>query len=348
MQYNKLGHSELQVSQICLGTMTYGEQNSSAEAFEQLDYALDHGVNFIDTAEMYPAPRNPQTGGQTEKIIGAWMRQRGNRSKVVLASKVTGPSDMTHLRADGQRTELSRQQILTAVDASLQRLQTDYLDLYQLHWPSRPTNFFGRLNFECQQDSQSIPLDESLQALDELVRAGKVRYIGISNETPWGFMHYLRLARELNCARIVSVQNPYHLLNRSYEIGMAEISIREHCGLLAYSPLAFGTLSGKYLNDARPEKARLSLYPDVFPRFLRPRAQAAAAAYVELARKHQLDPAQMAIAFTLAQQFVTASIIGATTMQQLRSNIAAAELKLSSEVLSEIKAVGESHSNPCP
>src|SRR5512144_750711 len=257
MHYQSLAHTDLKISRICLGTMTWGEQNTEAEAHAQLDYALAQGVNFIDTAEMYPVPPRAETQGLTERYIGTWLKQRGNRDKVILASKVAGRSqELSYLRANP--VCLDRRNIVAALDASLKRLQTDYIDLYQVHWPDRQTNFFGRLGY-APNDSPSIPILETLQALQEQVQAGKIRYIGISNETPWGLMKYLQLAERYNLPRAVSIQNPYSLLNRTFEIGLAEIAHQEGVGLLAYSPLAFGVLTGKYLNGRRPPGARLTL-----------------------------------------------------------------------------------------
>ncbi|SHF57453.1 Predicted oxidoreductase [Microbulbifer donghaiensis] len=347
MEYRQLGTTDLNVSLICLGTMTYGEQNTEAEAFEQLDYALDHGVNFIDCAEMYPVPPRPETQGRTEAYIGNWLAARGNRDKFVLATKVTGRgeanSGIGHVRG-GPR--LNRAQILEACDSSLQRLRTDYIDLYQVHWPERQTNFFGRLGYE-HGDDDGIAIAETLDALDELVKAGKVRHIGISNETPWGMHRYLRLAAHGNKPRIASIQNPYSLLNRTFEIGCAEMAIREQCGLLAYSPLGFGVLSGKYLGGSKPDGARLTLY-ERFQRYTGPRAVVATEAYVALAREFGLDPAQMALAFVNRQPFVTSNIIGATTMEQLRSNIASAEVNLTDDQLAAIETVHGANPNPAP
>ena len=327
MHHRPLGNTDIQVSLICLGTMTYGEQNTQAEAFEQLDYALDHGVNFIDVAEMYPIPPKPETLGESERCIGAWLKHSGKRDQIVLASKVSGRGDrnagLDHVRG-GPR--LTREHILQAIDGSLARLQTDYLDLYQVHWPERITNFFGQLGYRHRNDD-GVAIEETLSTLGELVTAGKIRHIGISNETPWGVMEYLRLAKEKGLPRPVSIQNPYNLLNRSFEVGLAEMAIREQIGLLAYSPLAFGVLSGKYLGGARPEGSRLARFQR-FSRYDGENVEAATKAYVDLARDAGLDPAQMALAHVNAQQFTTASVIGATTMAQLKSNIASAEITL--------------------
>ena len=338
MQYRKLGSTDIDVSVICLGTITWGEQNSQAEAFAQMDYALEQGVNFFDTAELYSIPPRAATYGRTEEIIGHWLAQRGTRARIVLASKIAGPGEdwLPHIRAG--KTRFNRDHIEAALNASLKRLQTDYLDLYQLHWPERNTNFFGQLGFSPADQDDFTPIAETLQALDAQVRAGKIRHIGLSNETPWGVMGFLQTAEQLGLSRIVSVQNPYSLLNRSYEVGLAEISWREHCGLLAYSPLGFGVLSGKYLDGARPRGSRLNLFPD-YTRYSNPAAESATARYVALAREHRLDPAQMALAFVNSRPFLTSTIIGATSMDQLKSNIGSIELALSRQVLEGIEAI---------
>ncbi|MBB3061979.1 NADP(H)-dependent aldo-keto reductase [Microbulbifer rhizosphaerae] len=347
MEYRQLGTTDLKVSQICLGTMTWGEQNSEAEAFEQLDYALDRGVNFIDCAEMYPVPPRPETYGRTEEITGNWLAARGDRDQVVLATKVTGRGDansgVAHIRG-GPRLE--RAQILKGCDDSLRRLRTDYIDLYQVHWPERHANFFGRLDYKHDLDD-GVSIAETLGALEELVRVGKVRHIGVSNETPWGMHRYLRLAAHGNRPRIASIQNPYNLLNRSFEVGCAEMAIREQCGLLAYSPLAFGALSGKYLGGRKPAGARLTLF-ERFQRYTGPRAVSATEAYVGLAREFGLDPAQMALAFVNRQPFVTSNIIGATTMEQLRANIDSVGVTIDEELLAGIEAVHSDSPNPAP
>jgi aryl-alcohol dehydrogenase-like predicted oxidoreductase len=347
MQYRPLSNTGLEVSALCLGTMTYGEQNTEQEAFEQLDMALDAGVNFIDTAEMYSVPPRAETMGSTERIIGRWLQQRGCRDKVVLATKVAGPGHdwLTYIRGGGNH--LDRSNIFTAVDDSLRRLQTDVIDLYQLHWPERPTNYFGKLGYEPVDADDGIPLLETLQALGELVDAGKIRHIGVSNETPWGLMRYLSLAESQDLPRMVSIQNPYSLLNRSYEVGLAEISHRENAGLLAYSPLGFGVLSGKYLAGEKPAGARLTLYPD-YDRYSNAQAQAATHDYVMLARDHGLDPAQMALAFVTSRPFVTSNIIGATTPEQLRSNLASIDVELDEQLLADIAEIHRRHPNPSP
>lgn len=345
MQTRKLGNTDIDVSLICLGTMTWGEQNTESEAFEQLDYATGAGVNFIDAAEMYPVPPRAETQGLTEQYLGNWLARRGRRDDLVIASKVAGPGNgLTYLR-NGPR--LTRAHIREACEASLKRLQTDYIDLYQVHWPDRSTNFFGQLGYQPNPEESSTPIEETLEALDELVREGKVRQIGLSNETPWGTMEYLRLAREKGWPRAVSIQNPYNLLNRSFEVGMAEIAHREQAGLLAYSPLAFGMLSGKYLGASWPEKGRLTLF-ERFKRYSNSRGMAATRAYVELAREHGLSPVELALAFVNSRSFVTSNIVGATTMAQLQENIGSAAITLDQDVLDAIEALHTEFTYPCP
>jgi aryl-alcohol dehydrogenase-like predicted oxidoreductase len=345
MDYRQLGRTDLNVSTICLGTMTWGEQNSESEAFAQIERAKAAGINFLDTAEMYPVPPNAETYASTERIIGNWFKKQGDRADWILASKIAGPGNgISHIR-DGSLKH-NRQHIVAALDASLARLQTDYLDLYQLHWPERSTNFFGKLGYT-HKDEAFTSLEETLEALDEQVKAGKIRHIGLSNETPWGTMKFLQLAESRGWPRAVSIQNPYNLLNRSFEVGLAEVAIREQCGLLAYSPLAFGMLSGKYEDGARPAKGRLSLYSR-FTRYFNPQSEAACSRYVALAREHGLEPTQMALAFVTRQPFVTSNIIGATTLEQLDSNIASFDLVLSDEVLAGIEAIHKDHPNPAP
>jgi aryl-alcohol dehydrogenase-like predicted oxidoreductase len=346
MKYNLLGNTALEVSRICLGTMTWGEQNTEAEAHEQLDYALSQGINFIDTAEMYAVPPRPETYGMTETYIGTWLKKRQDRDKIILATKVAGPGEISrHVRA-GPR--LDHDNIRQAIEGSLQRLQTDYIDLYQVHWPDRSTNYFGQLGYVHNDDDESVPIEETLCSMAELVREGKIRYVGISNETPWGVMSYLKLAEQRDFPRIVSIQNPYNLLNRTYEVGLAEISHREQVGLLAYSPLAFGVLSGKYLGGARPAGARITLF-ERFDRYIKNEyAVKATQAYVQLAQKHGLDPAQMALAYVNSRSFLTSNIIGATSMEQLKTDIASIDLELDEEVLEAIEAIHQQHPNPCP
>ncbi|WP_341659674.1 NADP(H)-dependent aldo-keto reductase [Vibrio sp.] len=344
MQYNKLPHSSLEISQICLGTMTYGEQNSEREAFEQLDYALERGINFIDTAEMYPVPPNSESQGLTETYIGNWLKKSGRREKVVLATKIAGPRNIPYIR---DNMSLDRRNIHQAIDGSLKRLQTDHIDLYQLHWPQRRTNCFGQLNYPYPSQQEDVTLIETLESLAGLVQAGKIRYIGVSNETPWGVMTLLRLAEKHELPRIVSIQNPYNLLNRSFEVGLSEISHYEGVELLAYSPLAFGCLSGKYLNNSRPKGARCSLF-ERFVRYFTPQGIQATESYVNLARKHGLEPAQMALAFVNQRPFVASTIIGSTNLEQLKANIDSLDIELSEELLTELQDIGTTYSNPCP
>ena len=346
MDYRRLGRTDIIVSALCLGTMTWGEQNTEAEGFAQIERAKQAGINFIDTAEMYPVPPRPETYAATEKVIGNYFKSRGDRADWVLASKIAGPGNgIAHIR-DGQLRH-NRTHIVQALDASLKRLQTDWIDLYQLHWPERSTNFFGKLGYQHTQDELITPLEETLEALDEQVKAGKIRHIGLSNETPWGTMKFLQLAESRGWPRAVSIQNPYNLLNRSFEVGLAEVAIREQCGLLAYSPMAFGMLSGKFENGARPANARLTLFSR-FSRYSNPQSVAACSRYVALAREHGLDPAQMALAFVTQQPFVTSNIIGATSLEQLDSNIASFGLKLTDEVLEGIEAIHKDQPNPAP
>lgn len=344
MQYQPLGDVGDDVSVICLGTMTYGEQNTEEEAHEQLDYAVERGVNFLDTAEMYAVPPRKETQGLTERYIGTWLASRGCRDDVVIATKVSGPGMQKYLRG-GPR--LTRSHVMRAAEDSLRRLQTDYIDLYQVHWPARSTNFFGELGYVYESDDDATPIEETLEALARLVEQGKVRYLGVSNETPWGVMEYLRLAEARGWPRVVSVQNPYSLLNRTFEVGLAEIAHREGTGLLAYSPLGFGVLSGKYLRGRKPAGARLTLF-EFFERYTGELGVEATRRYVSIAREAGLDPAQMALAFVNSRGFLTANIIGATTMEQLRDNIESINLKLSRDVLEAIEEVHREIPNPCP
>jgi len=345
MEYRRLGRSDIEVSIICLGSMTWGEQNSEAEGFAQMDYAVDRGINFIDTAEMYAAPPRRETCGRSEEIIGNWLAARGGRDKIVLATKITGPSEgLSYIR--GEPTRLNRRQIAEAIEGSLKRLKTDYVDLYQLHWPDRPVRPFGQLGHEHNEGDETPP-EETLEALAELVQAGKARSVGLSNETPWGVMRFLALAEAGRGPRMVSVQNPYSLLNRSFEARLAEVALREDCGLLAYAPVAAGALTGKYLNGQRPEGARMTLFPDN-KRYFGEQGQAATSAYVDLAREHSLDPAQMAVAYVLTRPFLTSAIIGATSLAQLENSIAAEDLVLSEKVLNAIESIHKIYTYPCP
>lgn len=341
-----LGNTDLQVSVLALGSMTWGEQNSEADGFAQIERAHAAGINFIDTAEIYPVPPRAPTAGATETIIGNYLKRHGGRERWIIASKAAAPGNgISHIR--GGRPHFDRVNLQAAVEGSLRRLQTDYLDLYQLHWPDRATNFFGQLGYRHDPQAHITPIEETLEVLDELVKSGKIRHIGLSNETPWGMHRFLRLAEQRGWPRVVSIQNPYNLLNRSFEIGLAEMAIRERVGLLAYSPLAFGLLSGKYEQGAQPAGARLTLF-ERFQRYNNPQARRAASAYVQLAREHGLDPAQMALAYVTGRPFVTSNIIGATTLAQLDSNLDSLQLTLSEEVLAGIEAIHREQPNPAP
>ncbi len=342
MKYKKLGNTDLDVSLICLGTMTYGEQNNETEAHEQLNYALSHGVNFIDTAEMYAIPPKEETQGRTEEIIGSWLAKRNDRKDIIVATKVAGPG-MEYLRG-GSR--LNKKQILQAIDRSLSRLQTDYIDLYQVHWPERKSNFFGRLGYE-YNDEMGISIEETLETMTGLVKSGKVRYIGISNETPWGTNKYLELAKEKKLERIVSIQNPYSLLNRIYEVGLAEITQHENVGLLAYSPLGFGQLTGKYIKKTE-KNSRLGLFGDWFTRYSNAECLESVKAYAKIAEKNDLSLTHLALAFVNSQPFVTSNIIGATTMEQLKENIESVDIELGESIIEEINQIHASQPNPAP
>jgi aryl-alcohol dehydrogenase-like predicted oxidoreductase len=344
MKRVSLGGTGLQVSTLCLGTMTWGEQNSEADAHAQLDFAIARGINFIDTAEMYPVPPKPETQGRTEQYLGSWLKKTGRRNEVVIATKVIGPGLFPYIRG-GPR--LDRDSVLAACETSLRRLQTEAIDLYQVHWPQRGVNSFGKLGYEHREDEHAVPIEETLGALADLQRQGKIRHIGISNETPWGVSEYLRLSRERGLPRIASIQNPYSLLNRSFEVGLAEFVHRERIGMLAYSPLAFGVLAGKYLHGARPPDGRLTLFAR-FTRYNGQQAELAAREYVALAREHGLDPAQMALAFVQARPFMTSTIIGATTLAQLDSNIGSAQVVLDRAVLKAIEEIHSRFTIPCP
>ena len=346
METRPLGRSGIEVSRICLGTMTFGEQNTQEEAFEQMDFALDRGVFFWDAAEMYPVAPRKETYGRTEEIIGNWFASRGKREQVVIATKVVGPSaHFTYVR-DG-KPRLNRGHILEAIDASLKRLQTDYIDLYQLHWPDRNTNVFGKLGYRHDPDEEMTPLEETLGALDEAVKAGKIRHAGVSNETPWGLMRYFALSDAGLGPRMVSIQNPYSLLNRTFEEGLAEIALREDCGLLAYAPIGGGTLTGKYLEGKQPEGARMTLFPQN-TRYFTDAGVAATAEYVALAEKQGLKPSQMAGAFVYRQDFLTSSIVGATGIEQLKLQLEVPEIELGQEVLDGIEEIHGRYTYPCP
>ena len=345
MKFKKLGNTNLNVSLICLGTMTWGTQNSEEEAFEQMDYSFEQGVNFFDTAELYSVPPTAESYGKTEKIIGNWFKKKKNREKIILASKVAGPG-CEWIRGGGNNfTEVKMQ---SAIDDSLKRLQTDYIDLYQLHWPERSTNCFGRREFVFREDEREWnDFLSILQALEKFIKSGKIRYIGVSNETPYGLSKYLELSSKKNLPRMMSVQNPYSLVNRTYEIGMSEISIREKCGLLVYYPLAAGALSGKYRNGKMPKNSRLALFKG-WERMINPLAMKAYDEYHNLARESNLSMVQLAQAFVNSRPFVTSNIIGATTMEQLKENINSIEIELNDEIIEKINLIHNNNPNPSP
>jgi aryl-alcohol dehydrogenase-like predicted oxidoreductase len=345
MNYKKLGNTDLNVSTICLGTMTWGEQNTQEEGFKQMDFALDQGVNFWDTAELYSIPPREETFGHTEIIIGNWFKERKKRNEIILATKVSGPA-REYIRGGGNNYNLER--ITEALNGSLKRLKTDYIDLYQLHWPERNTNMFGRLGYEHHDEEKWNKFEEVLSHLEKFIKEGKIRYIGLSNETPWGVTKCLNLARNKNSVRMMSVQNPYSLLNRTYEIGLAEISIREKIGLLAYSPLASGYLTGKYRNNQLPKNSRIERDRDFWTRYNKPNTSKAVDAYFEISKKHNLNFAQMSLKFCEIQPFTTSVIIGATKMDQLKTDIESVNIKLSNEVIKEINEVQKIYPNPCP
>jgi len=346
MKFKKLGNTDLEVSLICLGTMTWGEQNTQEEAFEQMDYAMKQGINFFDTAEMYAVPCTEETFGKTETIIGNWFKERSNRKKVILATKVSGPG-LPWIRGGG--LQYTKENISAALEGSLKRLQTDYIDLYQLHWPERDTNYFGKLGYKHQdKEKEWNSIKSILNVLKQFVDQGKVRYIGLSNESAWGLSKFLELSKLQDLPRVVSVQNPYNLLNRTYEVGLAEISIREQSGLLAYSPLASGVLTGKYRNDQKPKGSRLQLFGDYFPRYFKKLSLLAVEEYFKVAKKHKISLAQLSLSFVNHQPFVTSNIIGATTMKQLKEDIDSINVELSPEIIDEINLVHKNNPNPAP
>ncbi len=346
MNYRKLGTTDLEVSTICLGTMTWGEQNTQEEGFEQMDYALDQGVNFWDTAELYAVPPKKETFGHTEIIMGNWFRKTKKRDKVILATKVAGPS-REYLRDGGYNYGI--QKMTEALNDSLKRLQTDYIDLYQLHWPERNTNMFGKLGYEHKDKGDWNKFEDVLGNLQKFVKEGKIREVGLSNETPWGVSKYLELAKEKNLPRMMSIQNPYSLLNRTYEIGLAEVSIRDQIGLLAYSPLASGYLSGKYRNETYPKGSRMERDWEFWKyRYNTPNLKNAVEEYYKISEKHNLDMSQMSLKFCELQHFMTSVIIGATTMEQLKTNIESVNVNLSDEIIKEINEIQKIYPNPCP
>ncbi len=346
MNYRKLGTTDLKVSTICLGTMTWGEQNTEQEGFGQMDYALDKGVNFWDTAELYAVPPKAETFGHTEIIIGNWFKKTKKRKEVILATKVAGPM-REYLRGGGYNYGI--QKMTEAINDSLKRLQTDYIDLYQLHWPERNTNTFGRLGYEHKDKGDWNKFEDVLGNLQKFVKDGKIREVGLSNETPWGVSKYLELAKEKNLPRMMSIQNPYSLLNRTYEIGLAEVSIRDEIGLLAYSPLASGYLSGKYRNETYPKGSRMERDWEFWKyRYNTPNLNNAVDEYYKISKKYNLDMSQMSLKFCELQQFTTSVIIGATTMEQLKTNIESVNVNLSEEIIKEINEVQKIYPNPCP
>jgi len=344
MELRRLGDSDLKVSSLCLGTMTFGEQNTEAEAHQQLDFAISRGVNFIDTAEMYPVPPKGETQGRTEAYVGSWLIKQP-RDKLIAATKVTGPSRGFDWIRGGPRVE--RRQLEAALEGSLKRLQTDYVDLYQIHWPDRYVPMFGASSYNIGKEVETVPIEEQLAVLAEFVKAGKVRYVGLSNETPWGTCQFLQAAEKLDLPRIVSIQNAYHLMNRTFETGLAEVCRHANVGLLAYSPLAFGCLSGKYVDNPQA-RGRITLFPGFGQRYLKPNVSAATAEYVRIAREAGLDPAQMALAFVRARWFTASAIVGATTPEQLKSNLDSAQLMLGADVLEQIEKIHQQYPNPAP
>ncbi|MCF2969674.1 NADP(H)-dependent aldo-keto reductase [Synechococcus sp. Nb3U1] len=346
MRYHPLGHSSLQVSEICLGTMTFGQQNTLAEAHEQLDYALAQGINFIDAAEMYPVPAQAETQGATERYIGEWLHHQ-QRDQLIIATKIAGPGRPWHWIRNGSLS-ITRDNIRQAVADSLQRLKTDYIDLYQIHWPDRYVPQFGAVSYDPSRERPTVPIAEQLEALAELVQAGLIRYIGLSNETPWGVSEFCHLAEQLGLPKVVSIQNAYNLINRIFEVGLAEVCRREQIGLLAYSPLGFGVLTGKYLGGVKPQGSRLALFESFGQRYLKPNVAEAVAGYVNIAQKYGLTPAQLALAFVRSRWFVASTIIGATSLAQLKENLSCLQVELSAEMLAEIEAVHQRYPNPAP
>lgn len=346
MKYTTLPNTDIKVSKICLGTMTFGNQNTEAEGHHQLDYAIDQGVNFIDTAELYPVPANAETQGATSRIIGTWNKKPSNREKVVIASKIAGPGDYTaHVRTTG----FSPKSIEEAINLELKRLQTDYIDLYQLHWPERETNYFGQRDYKHNpKDTWEDNFNEILHTLSRFIKAGKIREIGVSNERSWGMKRYLEESRINSLPRISTIQNPYSLLNRTFESDLAEMSLRENVGLLAYSPLASGSLSGKYIGGKLPKNSRFDLFPRFAGRYNSPQALEATKRYFELAKDHGLSLTQMALAFVNQQPFITGNIIGATTMEQLKENIASIDVNLTGDLINQINAIHNAIPNPAP
>lgn len=345
MTYTTLPNTDIKVSKICLGTMTFGRQNTESEAHSQIDYALEQGINFIDTAEMYPVPAHEPTYGHTEKIIGTWLKKSAKRSEIVLASKIAGANrGLPFIRED---LGFNAKTINESVDKSLQRLQTDYIDLYQLHWPERKVNFFGQRAFSIQDDSWEDNFQSVLEVLQRLIKQGKIRHIGVSNETPWGLMRFIEESKKHNLPKISTIQNPYSLINRTFESTLFEICYRENVGLLAYSPLGFGVLTGKYNVETQDPKARLNLFPN-FARYNSAQTREAARLYQEIAHGFGISATQMALAFVRQQSFVTSTIIGATSLEQLQVNIASEQVTLSDAIIKEIEKVHNQFPDPAP
>jgi len=345
MTFTTLPNTDIKISSICLGTMTYGQQNSEADGHSQIDFALEKGINFIDTAEMYSVPSREATYGATEKIIGSWLKKSGRRSEIVLATKIAGANrGLAYVRDDLRYNEAT---IRLSVEKSLKRLQTDYIDLYQLHWPERKSNMFGQLGFAIQDDTWEDNIQSVLKTLQDLINEGKIRHIGLSNETPWGLMRFLEESKKHQLPKTITIQNPYSLLNRTFEIGLSEVAYRENVGLLAYSPLGFGVLSGKFLNGAKPENARLTLFPN-FARYSSEQTKSATELYHAIAIENGLTLTEMALAFIRQQAFVTSTIIGVTTLAQLNENIATHSVVLSQKILNAIETVQQQFPNPAP
>ena len=345
MKFRKLGTTNVDVSVICLGTMTWGEQNTQKEAFEQMDYASEMGVNFFDTAELYPVPPGAKTYGRTEQMIGNWFKEKKNREKIVLATKVAGPR-CNWIR--GGENNFNEKNISAAIEGSLKRLKTDYIDLYQLHWPERAANNFGQIGYiHKDKEGKWNDFESILKILEKFIKSGKIKHVGVSNETPYGLSKYLEISKNKNLPRMMSIQNPYSLVNRTYEIGLSEISIRDKCGLLAYYPLATGYLSGKYRNNQKPKNSRQALFKG-WERFGNPRAVRSYDKYYDLAKEFKMSATQLALAFVNSRDFVTSNIIGATSLSQLKENISSIDIDLNDEIIEKINLINSENPNPAP
>ena len=345
MKFRKLGTTNVDVSVICLGTMTWGEQNTQKEAFEQMDYASEMGVNFFDTAELYPVPPGAKTYGRTEQMIGNWFKEKKNREKIVLATKVAGPR-CNWIR--GGENNFNEKNISAAIEGSLKRLKTDYIDLYQLHWPERAANNFGQIGYiHKDKEGKWNDFESILKILEKFIKSGKIKYVGVSNETPYGLSKYLEISKNKNLPRMMSIQNPYSLVNRTYEIGLSEISIRDKCGLLAYYPLATGYLSGKYRNNQKPKNSRQALFKG-WERFGNSRAVRSYDKYYDLAKEFKMSATQLALAFVNSREFVTSNIIGATSLSQLKENISSIDIDLNDEIIEKINLINSENPNPAP